>query len=82
MLRVTFEIVPQGQEDHPNKRTIGTMVIALQSVNEMNIGTYTSQLVSDVPVPADVVKIDNHWRHDGAYDLVRRCLEEHLGCGL
>jgi len=79
MLRVTFEIVPHGEED--KCREIGKMIVALQSVDNMNIGTYISQLVADAPVATEVVKINDHWRHNGAYDLVRRCLEEHLKCG-
>ena len=73
MLRVTFEIVPHGEED--KCREIGKMIVALQSVDNMNIGTYISQLVADAPVATEVVKIND------PYDLVRRCLEEHLKCG-
>lgn len=83
MLKVTFEIVPHGQETHPDRRVIGTMVIGQLEVDDNNVGTYSSQLLvdHDPKVKNTQVTIDDHWRPDGAFDLVRRCLEEHMGCG-
>lgn len=79
MLRVTFEIVPFGEEDHPNKRDIGQLEIGLQGVKGV-MGEYVSQMSTDGKHDPEnkVVFIERHDRTKGAFELVRRCLESHL----
>lgn len=77
MLRVTFEIIPQG--DNEKCREIGILCIGLNN-NDNGVGEYTSVMTTDghnEPVHG-VIDIDDHRRRDGAFELVRRCLEAHL----
>jgi len=80
MILASFEIVPHGMEDHPNRHMIGTMAISCESVNENNEGVYTSQLLDDgdVGIKYSVVRVFDHDRTKGAFELIRRCLREHL----
>ena len=82
MLRVTYEIVPFGQEDHPNKRIIAVQKIGLQD-NVDGIGHYVSALHDDAQYPPNnkVVAVTND-RSTGAFELVRKTLEKHCGPSL
>lgn len=77
MLRVVFEIVPFGIEDHENRRVIGELRIGLMEV-ERNIGKYVSALHSDAKYPPlhKVVAVEND-RTTGAWPLVQKALEKH-----
>ncbi len=80
MLKVTFEIIPFGDEKHPRRREIGHLNIGLQR-NVANVGQYISMMATDghhTP-PNEVVQIEGHPRDQGAFELVRRTLEAHLG---
>lgn len=79
MLRVTYEIVPFGQEDHPNRRVIGVQKIGLQD-NVEGVGHYVSALHDDsrMPPAVKVVQVTND-RATGAWELVRKTLEKHCG---
>jgi hypothetical protein len=75
MLRVTYEIVPFGIEDHPKRRTIGIQNIGnLSDCAEDSL--YSSLLWTDGGLCyLDMVE---HLRSEGAFELVRKCLENHL----
>ena len=80
MLQVNIEIVPFGVEDHPRRRDIGTLKIGLQRVDPGNMGQYISAMTTDGhhQPPNPVVRIEDHARDLGAFELVRRALEAHL----
>lgn len=81
MLIVTFEIHPLGDKDHPRARVIGQMEIALQDVDNFNVGTYESTLYVDGQGPKVLhpVCTIEHSRYNGAYSLVSELLKKHLG---
>ncbi|MCI0564672.1 MAG: hypothetical protein MN733_39900 [Nitrososphaera sp.] len=78
MLRVVLEIVPFGQEEHPNRRIIGEMRISLQEVVD-GVGDYFSALHSDARHPPvnEVVRVQ-HDRSKGAWPLVSKALDAHM----
>jgi len=77
MLRVTYEIIPFGQETHPNRRVIGVQQIGLQD-NVDGIGKYVSGIEDDKRLPPKnkIVYLEND-RSTGAWELVRKALEKH-----
>ncbi len=79
MLKVTFEIVPYGIEDHENRREIGTLEIGLLRIFDGNYGEYKSTMTTDgFTEPANPeVFINTHDRDKGAFELVQRCLDAH-----
>ena len=79
MLRVTYEIIPFGIEDHFNRRVIGVQEIGLLK-NTEGIGHYVSTIKDDSRMPPKVEKVfvDND-RSTGAWELVRKTLEKHCG---
>lgn len=78
MLRVTYEIVPFGQEDHPNRRTIATQEIGNYS-DCAEDSLYKSTLKTDgFPIPEEAVEL-RHLRSAGAFELVQKLLEKHNG---
>lgn len=46
MLKVTFEIIPFGNREHPRRREIGHLNIGLQK-NVDTVGQYISRMVTD-----------------------------------
>ncbi len=81
MLKVTIEIVPYGIEFHERRREIGTVEIGLKAVATGNIGHYESNMETDQrgPEPPRKRITLKHDRSLGAAELVRRCLNAHLG---
>ena len=77
MLRATIEIVPYGQEDHPNRREIGVMDIGNMDMAEGEC-PYISTLTCDGRQPPKNRTVQlKHDRRDGAWELIRKCLEKH-----
>lgn len=79
MLRVTLEIIPWGDENHPRRRQIGSLTIGLQRMKDNDIGEYSSVIFTDskCPAPHPVVLID-HPRNKGAFELVKHAFIKHL----
>ena len=78
MLKITFEIVPDSNPIHPQRREIGHLNIGLQG-RTGNFGQYLSMLTTDgLNEPAWRVIQVNHNRRDGPFELAKTCLQEHL----
>lgn len=79
MLKVSIEIIPFGNDDHPDRRQIGTLNIGLQSVKGDNIGVYSSIMSTDGKCLAPRLAISiEHPRNEGAFELVKHAITEHL----
>jgi len=81
MLRVTFEMIPFGDEEHKNRRVIGALNIGSQSMDpEQGVGNYLSTLITDghFPPVSELVKIEGHERRKGAFELALKVLKAHL----
>lgn len=80
MLQVNIELIPFGIDFHPNRRVLGTLHIGLQRVHDDNLGDYISAMTTDGKHPPanPVVRVDDHPRREGAFELIRRCFEAHL----
>lgn len=78
MLKVTVEIIPNGQAD--KTRLIGTLQIGLREVRQGDVGQYSSIMSTDgkYPPPNPAVTIDHHQRDQGAFALIQQCLDTHL----
>jgi hypothetical protein len=71
MLQVTLDI---------NGHSIGQINIRLRSINSRNVGTYISELHADTkepPIPSQCVCV-THKREQGAFELIKACLSQHL----
>ncbi len=79
MLKVTFEIIPNGNPEHKNRREIGSMEISLDEMSH-NIGTYTSTMYTDGyhEPAARIVHINHYDRAKGGFLLVSALLNHHL----
>jgi len=79
MLKVTFEVVPFGDEAHPRRHEVGHLNISFQK-NVNNVDRYLSTIATDgqqVP-PNKHVQIDIGL-NQGPFELVRQCLAAHFG---
>jgi len=79
MLEVTFRIVPFGDYEHENLRTIGTLKIGFQGYNQSGEAEYISVLHSDAQYPPEnkIVAVENR-RETGAWPLVMKALQRHI----
>ena len=79
MLRVTYEIIPFGDEGHQSRRVIAVQEIGNLNMMEDGECPYVSTLKTDGKMedPTSKVYVD-HPRRAGAFELVRKCLEAHL----
>ncbi len=78
MLKVTFEIIPFGDETHPRRREVGHLNISFQK-NVNDVDHYISTIVTDgqhVP-PYEHIQIIIR-ANQGPFELVRQCLAAHL----
>lgn len=78
MLKITFEIVPDGDPIHPQRREIGHLNIGLQGQDD-HLGQYLSMLTTDglYEPPRRIIQV-NHDRIDGPFELAKACLQAHL----
>ena len=81
MLKITYEIIPFGLEDHENRRVIATQMIGLQK-NEGDVGTYVSNILHDGkgnPPEVSLVGPVTSSRDLGCFHLLRKLLNHHCG---